>query len=151
MLFWTLLPDQMLPLVFVAGGLIFLLGWRSAGVGLVGTVLAMPLLAPVVEAVIAALPPWITLAILAVVAFSLFRAAAALLLGRGAADYIVGRFAFEAARFALTVLVVWPFRAAWKLLRALFRYPGPRELHLQEPLPGRLAMHNRKTVRQRRR
>ncbi len=135
---WWFIPDQALPLVFLAGCILLMLGWRGPGVSLMASALLLPILSPFVEAFVAAMPPWIALAILVVVALSFMRGLAALLLGEVAAGHMIGVLAADVVRWTFVGLFVMPFRLIFGLRAAAstrgFRPPsGPGEdLNRQE-------------------
>src|SRR5713226_7950174 len=95
---WWLMPDEALPLVFVAGCILLMLGWRGTGVSLMASALLIPVLSPFVESFVASLPPWIALAILVLVGFSFLRGLAALLLGEHAASHMIGSLGADVIR-----------------------------------------------------
>lgn len=80
---WALLPDEALPLVVMAAGLMMILGCRQTALSILGMVLLFPMLAPLVEALLGELPPWVSLVILAFVGLAILRGLAALLMGNG--------------------------------------------------------------------
>ncbi len=123
---WWFIPDQALPLVFIAGCLLLMLGWRGTGASLMASALLLPVLSPFVEAFMAAMPPWIALAILVVVALSFMRGLAALLLGEVAAGHMIGALAADVVRWTFLALFVMPFRLAFGALRAASSTPAFR-------------------------
>lgn len=101
---WTLLPDEALPLVIMVAGLMMVIGFRRAGLSLLGLALLTPILAPFVEALIAELPPWVSLIILILVGFSLLRGLSVLLIGPRATDHMVGSLAADIVRPVASLL-----------------------------------------------
>ena len=117
---WTLLPDEALPLVIMVAGLMMILGFRRAGLGVLGTALLLPVLAPFVEALFGELPPWVSLVVLAFVGLSILKGLAALLIGPRAADHMAGSLAADIVRIVVGMLF-FPLRVAWWALRMIGR------------------------------
>lgn len=115
---WWFIPDQALPLVFLAGCVLLMLGWRGTGVSLMTSALLLPILSPFVEAFMAAMPPWIALAILVIVGLSFMRGLTALLLGEVAAGHMIGVLAADVVRWTFLALFVMPFRLIFGLRAA---------------------------------
>lgn len=116
---WMLMPDEALPLVIAGVGLALMLGLVSgrAALGIVlGLVVLPPLLAPLVEAVMGGLPPWVSLVILAFFGLAIIRGLAALLIGSRAADTMVGSLAADLVRFVVAILLL-PLRVVGWALR----------------------------------
>jgi len=117
---WALLPDEALPLVVVAAGLMMILGFRQAALSILGMVLLFPILAPFVEALFGELPPWVSLVILAFIGLAILRGLAALLIGQRAADTMVGSLAADVVRIVVGTLF-FPLRVAWWAFRLIGR------------------------------
>lgn len=115
-----LLPDAALPLLLAVAGLLLILGFRRAALGIVPFVLLTPIIAPVVESVLAELPPWASLLILAVVGLGLLQGVAALFLGPRAAAHMTG---ILAAHFVLACLL-FPFRVVRWISRVVANETG---------------------------
>jgi hypothetical protein len=117
---WMLLPDGVLPLVIVGIGLALMVGLlnRSAAFGLLGMFLLFALLGPIVEGVMGGMPPWVGFFVFAVVILVLLKSIASLVLGRRAADHMVGILAADLVRLAVRILLL-PFRAVAGLVRLI--------------------------------
>lgn len=116
-LLWFLLPDEALPLVLIGGALLVIFGVMRARtvLGLVLLLAFLPVLAPVIEAVLSALPGWVSLVILAVVGISFLQAVATFVLGRGAAEHMAGTLAADLVRI-LVLATTFPLRLFWRFL-----------------------------------
>lgn len=117
---WALLPDEALPLVIMVAGLLMILGFRRTGLGMLGTALLLPVIAPFVEALFGELPPWVSLAILAFFGLAILRGMAALVIGQRAADTMVGSLAADVVRLVVGMLF-FPLRVAWWAFRLIGR------------------------------
>lgn len=119
-MWWAMLPDELLLLVIVGIGLALMVGLlsRSAAFGLIGMLLLFALLGPFVEGIMGDMPPWVGLIILVVVILALLRGVASVVLGRRAADHMVGILAADCVRFAFRLLFL-PFRAVGGFVRAI--------------------------------
>lgn len=112
---WALLPDQFLPLVIPAIGLaviLRILNLRKAA-AMIGGFCLLILSAPFVDALIGALPFWIILLMLPILAFALLGSLVRLMIGNGATDHLVGSLAAD----AIKTLLFLPFRILGLLLR----------------------------------
>jgi hypothetical protein len=120
----TFLPDEFLPLVIAIIGVGVVLGFRQL-MGWIPSILLSVLLTPVITSFLGGLPP--VFGILLFVGFVLWavRAFLNLVLGRGAADHLVGALAADAVR-GLFLLV---FGLPVLILRALAGAGGPRPRH----------------------
>ena|SRR6266852_1661852 len=109
------LPDQAFVLVFAGVGLALIVGLlsRRAAFNILGGVVLLLLLAPFIEMLIDGLPGWVVLALLVGVMLSSLRALSSLLLGRRAADHMVGQLAAG--------LVLGIFRLAFAPVRWVLR------------------------------
>jgi hypothetical protein len=115
-LLWMFLPDEALPLILVGIGLLTMLGLLRGRLGAVLVpVLLLPVIAPFAEALIAGLPPWAALAVLAIVGLTILRALAGVVVGRRAADHMTGILAADLVRVVLAACVL-PFRVIARLL-----------------------------------
>lgn len=101
---WTLLPDEALPLIIMVAGLMMVIGFRGAGLSLLGLALFTPILAPVVEALIAELPPWVALVILILVGLLILKGLSVLLIGPRATDHAVGSLVADIIRPVVSIL-----------------------------------------------
>lgn len=119
-LLWAFLPDEAIPLLVAGIGLLAIVGLlrgrRLASVLL--PVLLLPIVSPFVESAVATLPGWVSLALIAIIVLSLARAAASVLLGRRAAEHMVGILAADLVRSALSLLFL-PIRLAFRVGRSL--------------------------------
>jgi hypothetical protein len=75
----------------------------------------LPVLAPVIEALLSALPGWVSLVILAIVVISFLQAVATFVLGRGAAEEMAGTLAADLVRL-LVLATTFPLRLLWRFL-----------------------------------
>lgn len=115
------LPTSLIPLLFVAAGIAFILNLKALGGGLLAaglvSVLAPPLLAPILEV----LPLWLLLLLALVVATSTARAVLTLVVGRAASDHAIGILTADVVK----ALCCAPFRLLGGLGSWLFaRRPG---------------------------
>ena len=116
---WWLLPDELLPVVVVGVALLVIVRAirLSTGLGILFSLFVLPmLLAPLIEAVMSALPLWLVLLICAALGLSLLRGLVALLLGQRATDHLVGNLATDCVH-AFGRVCLLPFR----MLGAAFR------------------------------
>ena len=119
-LFWLFVPDEALPLLVVVSGLLVMLGFRQIGLTLLLGVLLLPLLGPFIEVLVSAIPPWLVIALAALLILGVLRGIAGLLIGRGAADVLVGELAADVVRFSISVFILGPLRLARHLVAILF-------------------------------
>jgi hypothetical protein len=119
-LLWALLPDDAFPLVILLAALLFLIGLRRTACGLLAVALLVPILGPFVEALMAGIPPWVSLLILVVFIVMLLQFLATAVLGHQAAAHMVGILAADMVRFALRCVFL-PLRWLLTLCRALVR------------------------------
>lgn len=114
-LFWWLLPESALPLVIVVAaiGLITGLIPRKAAFGLLGTVIAMLVLAPFLSVLLDALPLWLLLTLMAFIALSFCRAIMNAMLGPAATSHMVGILAADVVRLFFRGLF-WPLRLLFR-------------------------------------
>jgi hypothetical protein len=112
---WTFLPDEALPLLIVGIGLAIILGLLRgrAALGLLVLLLLAPVLGAVVEPLLAQLPPWVTVLLLAFVGLAILRRLAALFLGPRAADTMVGALAADVVRLAVRLLLLPLLIVGW--------------------------------------
>ena len=108
---YLFLPQEaLLPIFISLAGLLMVVGFRKAAGSLIvfalGSALFLPMLEPIIESLIYALPGWAVMLILVAIALKLLRALAALFLGTNAADQMVGTLAADVVRF----LLLLPFR-----------------------------------------
>lgn len=116
---WMLLPDSALPLIFVGIALALILGLIGSRLAfsVLGLFLLAPLLAPLFEALLGQLPPWVSLVLLAFLGLAIIRGFAALVLGSRAADTMVGNLAADLVRLVVIILI-FPLR----VVRSAFRF-----------------------------
>ena len=100
----TLLPDEALPLIIMVAGLMMVIGFRRIGLSLLSLALLTPILAPFVEALIAELPPWVSLVILILVGLSILKGLSVLLIGPRATDHMVGSLVAATVRPVVSIL-----------------------------------------------
>lgn len=109
----TLVPEEAAPLLFVVAGLCLVIGLKRWAVILfaagAGAVVLPPMLAPLIDE----LPAWVAVGALLLLGFALLRAIAVLLLGKIAANHMVGIMAAS--------IVMALFRLPFSMLRWLFR------------------------------
>jgi hypothetical protein len=123
---WTwatwLIPDELIPqvalLAITLAGLLMIVGLRRLAVGLLGFGLMLPVLpvfAPLIEEVLALLPPEAAWLVLAGIGFALLSGAIRLLFGRRVAEQVMAQLIVAVILFILLV----PFRGVSRLLRLL--------------------------------
>jgi len=108
LLFWTFFPDEGLVLLVALAGLILILGFREAAMGLLGTVVLFALLGPVIESLVAGLDPFWQFVILAALGLAIIHALILLIIGRDTASHL--------AALLLHDLIILPFRLLSRLL-----------------------------------
>lgn len=101
--------EAYLPLL-VFGGLLMIIGFRRIALGLVGTVLALAMFGPFIDALVESLPSWLFALLVLGFVLSIFR----LVFGARVADNVIS--------FLLYDLIRAPFRIIGWLLRGF----GPR-------------------------
>ena len=111
------IPDQLLPVLIVAGGLLIIIGSRARGMSLVTLAIATPLLGVLASIVFDLLPMWLVVVLLVFAAAAVLRGLFETLLGKGATEAMVGHLAADSLKFA----VVLPFKLIASAVRALFR------------------------------
>lgn len=114
----SLLPTEALPLIFVGGGMALILGLvsRQALASFLLLSVLLALATPFLDAIFGGLHPGLQFLLLGLFILALFRSLFTLLLGKGAADHLVGNLAYDLLRL--------PFRLLWGIL-ALFRFRNP--------------------------
>lgn len=124
----TLLPDEAMPLVIAAIGLCVVLGLRSAA-GLLPSILLAAVLAPVIALLLEGMPPIVSILLFTGFLIWATRALFNLVLGRAAADHMVGTLAAGAVRglfalvFGLPLLIL---RSVFGALARSHNSGGPR-------------------------
>lgn len=112
----TVLPGVMLPPVIAAVGvavILRLLGIRAGLAAIVGLLLSL-ILGPLARAAFALLPLWTFLLIILFVLIKLARRAAEVVIGKEAAEHMVGSLAADTVR-GLFKLLLLPFRLALEI------------------------------------
>ena len=117
-LLWFALPDEALILVIAGVGLALVLGLirGRAAAGILGALVLGLLATPFIEALMDALPWWVSLLILAAVGMALLRSVAAIFLGERAASEMTGILAADVVRFGFRLLFL-PLRLLWRAFR----------------------------------
>ena len=124
----TLLPEEMIPLLFVAGGLALMVSARRLGGSLLALSLVLALLPALLAPLFESLPDGLLSVVLTIIfvglAFSIVRMLSNCLIGKRSTDHMIGILAADVARAAfLSVmrllghairgviwLALWPFR-----------------------------------------
>jgi len=122
---WLLLPEEALPLILIGGAFLIMLRIVSlrAVLGAVIFFALLPVFSPIIESLFSVLPAWVTLLFFVGIGFSCLQAIATTLIGRRAADHMVGSLAADVVRFVLK-LAVLPLRLLWRTIaRQLSRRP----------------------------
>ncbi len=116
------LPDWAIPtlIVVLAVGMILRLVRARTVMAIVAILFLGVLLGPVIEHLFAGLPAWLCLLVLVILAGSLIRALFSAVLGRRAADMMVGVLAADLVRLGIRTLF-FPLRLVGWGLRGLFR------------------------------
>jgi hypothetical protein len=105
-----LLPREFWVLLLMAAGIMMMIGFRKAALGIVGSVVLLALLSPFIDSLIDALPTWILIILMIFFAMSLLR----FVFGRGVADHLISHLLYD--------VILMPFRfIGW-----LFRGPTRR-------------------------
>lgn len=121
-LYW-LLPDEFLPVLVVVCGIGLVVGLlrpRSAG-AIVGTVVLILLIGPFVESLFAALPLWVSLAVLSVFVLSISRRLLGSLLGEHAAGHVIGTLFLWSLKTLFKVAWLPVRGVAWLAMAAIGR------------------------------
>ncbi|HLC21856.1 MAG TPA: hypothetical protein VJM10_07095 [Candidatus Methylomirabilis sp.] len=124
---WTLLPDAALPLIIVGIALAMILGLIRGRLAfsLLGLLVLLPLLAPIMEALLGQMPAWVSFVILAFFGLAVIRGLAALIIGQRAADTMVGNLAADLVRLVVAIMIL-PLRMVRSAFRFLMSEGGPR-------------------------
>ena len=118
---WFFLPDEALPLLIVGVALALIIGLLTGRAALIilGLLILIPILTPFVEALLGAMPAWIALVILVIVAIWILRGLATLFLGSSrAADHMVASVAADVVRLIVVCLFL-PFRMVGWIFRTI--------------------------------
>lgn len=114
---WLLLPQEALPLLLIGGA--FLVMFRIASLRAVLSAVVffalLPIFSPIIEALFGALPAWVSLLFLVGMGFWCFQAIATTVIGRGAAEHMVGSLAADIVRFLVKAAFL-PVRLVWRLI-----------------------------------
>lgn len=114
---WLLLPQEALPLVLIGGA--FMVMFRIASLrAVLGAVVAfalLPIFSPIIEALFSALPAWVALLFFVGMGFWCLQAIATTVIGRGAAEHMVGSLAADLVRLLVKTAFV-PVRLLWRLI-----------------------------------
>ena len=114
---WLLLPQEALPLLLIGGA--FLVMFRLASLRAVLTAVIffalLPVFSPIIEALFSALPAWMSFLLLVGMGFWAFQAIATTVMGRGAAEHMVGSLATDIVRFLVRAAFL-PVRLMWRLI-----------------------------------
>lgn len=103
------IPEEAYLPLLVLGGILMMIGLRQLALGLIGTVLALALLGPFIDALLDSLPPWLFALVALAMVVSLFR----FVFGRRVAENVLSYLLYD--------LLLSPFR----FLRWLIRGFGP--------------------------
>ena len=112
---WMLLPDEFMPLAIAGVGLAVILGilrLRKAA-ALIGGICLLLISGSFFDALFDALPSWLFLLMLPILAIVVIRWLVRLVIGERAADHLVGSLAADLVR----ALVLFPFRVLGFLFR----------------------------------
>ncbi len=114
---WLLLPQEALPLLLIGGAFLIVFGIASlrAVLGAVIFFAVIPVFSPVIEALFGALPAWVALLFFLGMGFWCLQAIATTVIGRGAAEHMVGSLAADLVRFLLKAAFL-PVRLVWRLI-----------------------------------
>lgn len=119
---WMLLPDEFLPLVIAGIGLAVILQIMriKAAAAMLGTIILLLLLSPFIDSLVSLLPLWMLLLVLVCVCVGVFKQLVQFIIGKSAADHMVGSLAAEAAKGIIKLLFL-PFRILWLICRSRSR------------------------------
>lgn len=114
---WLLLPQEALPLLLVGGAVLVMFGIASIRTVLGALIVfaLTPIFSPIVEALFGALPAWLALLCFVGLGFWCVQAIATTVMGRGAAEHMVGSLAADLVRFVLKSAFL-PVRLVWRLI-----------------------------------
>lgn len=114
---WWFIPIEALSLIILCMGVLVLFRIVRASrlVFPVISLLMLPVIGPLLEALFDLLPLWVVLSVLLILAISVFRGVAACFIGERAADEMTGALAADVVRG--TVRLSW--RASLSVLRGL--------------------------------
>ena len=103
-----LLPPETWVCLLVLAGILMIIGFRKAALGIVASVVLLAIFSPFIDSLIDALPTWILIILMIIFVMSILR----FVFGRGVADHLIARLLYD--------VILMPFRFfGW-----LFR--GPR-------------------------
>lgn len=102
---FLLLPSETWVLLLMAAGIMMIIGFRKAALGLAGTVLLLALFSPFIEALVDALPTWLLLTIMIFFIMSLLR----FILGERMADHLIAHLLYDIILMPLR-FIGWLFR-----------------------------------------
>ena len=113
---------EAVPFLLIVMGLLVILGAirPQRVIMLIVIVLFMPFIAAFVEELLTVLPTWLGILLLVAIGLAILRAIASAIIGRGAADQMVGILAADVVRLALRMavwLVAFPFRTLARAAR----------------------------------
>jgi hypothetical protein len=115
---WMLLPDELLPLFIVGIGLAVILRILrvKAAMAILGGLLLSFILSPFVDAIFDYLPAWVSVLVILCIGLVILRGLISLLIGRRAAEHMVGSLAAELVKGIFSLLLL-PFKIIGMLLR----------------------------------
>ena len=111
----ALIPVEALPVILVVAGILMMIGMRRLAGGLILFVLADAFLLPFAEPLMDLLPTWLLVLITVLFVLGIFRELVALLIGKGAADTMIGALAADFVK----LLFFFPRLAGRLLMRLL--------------------------------
>lgn len=112
----SFLPQEVIPVLAVCGGLLMIVGLRRLAVSLFGFCGLMIILPPIFEAVLNELPDWALYPVLALCLLSTFTFVIVLIIGPKAWEI----FKANIATNVLTWIFLFPFRLVGWILGGLF-------------------------------
>jgi len=115
---WMFLPDEFLVLVIAGIGLAVILQIMRirAAAAMIGGIILLLLLSPFVDSLVGLMPSWMLALVMLCILVMILKQSIQFLIGRDAAEHMVGSLAAEAVK-GLFKLLLLPFRLVWFLLR----------------------------------
>ena len=114
---WSLIPRSVLPLAIAGIGLALIVGLIKPrrAISILGGIVLSLLFAPIIGALIGALPFWIYLLLMVISFLSLLRVGIRALIGREATNHLVGALATDVVHLCLR-MACFPFRVLGRIL-----------------------------------
>jgi hypothetical protein len=108
----------MTPLLIAGLGLALIVGLvrPKSAASIIGSIILVLLTGPFIEAIIALLPMWVVLIALFLMLLRVVRSLVTTMLGKGAADHMIGALATEFVKLVCSIMLM-PLKLLFHLLR----------------------------------